>query len=182
MAGAQGADSGGLEEIVVTARKREESLQEVPLAVTALSAADITNRQVNSIDDLAKFAPGLVFSRSFGRSNERPVVRGLASVLAGTNATVETGVAYFVDGVYYPGDIQTLDMAEVERVEVIRGPQSALYGRNTYAGAINFITRRPGDEMKASVSGGADGDERQISGRLNGRSAPMVTSVRSVVA
>ena len=169
-----------LEEIVVTARKREESLQEVPLAVTALSAADITNRQVNSIDDLAKFAPGLVFSRSFGRSNERPVVRGLASVLAGTNATVETGVAYFVDGVYYPGDIQTLDMAEVERVEVIRGPQSALYGRNTYAGAINFITRRPGDEMKASVSGGADGDERQISGRLSGRLSDTLTGGLSV--
>jgi iron complex outermembrane receptor protein len=169
-----------LEEIVVTARKREESLQEVPLAVTALSAADITNRQVNSIDDLAKFAPGLVFSKSFGRSNERPVVRGLASVLAGTNATVETGVAYFVDGVYYPGDIQTLDMAEVERVEVIRGPQSALYGRNTYAGAINFITRRPGDEMKASVSGGADGDERQISGRLSGRLSDTLTGGLSV--
>ncbi|MGA0053637.1 MAG: TonB-dependent receptor [Steroidobacteraceae bacterium] len=164
-----------LEEIVVTARKREESLQEVPLAVTALTAADISNRQVNTIDDLAKFAPGLVFSKSFGRSNERPVVRGLASVLAGTNATVETGVAYFVDGVYYPGDIQTLDMAEVERVEVIRGPQSALYGRNTYAGAINFITRRPGDEMKGTVSGSADGDERQISGRLSGRLSDTLT-------
>ena len=112
------AESGpALQEVVVTARKREESLQEVPLAVTAFSAEDISNRQVNSLDDIAKFAPGLVFSKSFGRSNERPVVRGLASVLAGTNATVETGVAYFVDGVYYPGDIQTLDMGEVQRVE-----------------------------------------------------------------
>jgi len=164
-----------LEEIVVTARKREESLQDVPIAVTALTAADISNRQVNTIDDLAKFAPGLVFSKSFGRSNERPVVRGLASVLAGTNATVETGVAYFVDGVYYPGDIQTLDMGEVARVEVIRGPQSALYGRNTYAGAINFITARPGDEMKASISGGADADERQISGRISGRLSDTLT-------
>ena len=69
------ADSGpALQEVVVTARKREESLQEVPLAVTAFSAEDISNRQVNSLDDIAKFAPGLVFSKSFGRSNERRVL------------------------------------------------------------------------------------------------------------
>jgi outer membrane receptor protein involved in Fe transport len=88
-----------LEEVVVTARKREESLQDVPLPVTALSAADIANRQVTSLDDVAKFTPGLVFSKVFGRATERPVVRGLASVLAGTNASVETGAAYFVDGI-----------------------------------------------------------------------------------
>ena len=122
------AQSGGataqgpsLEEVVVTARKREESLQDVPLPVTALTEADISNRQVTSLDDVAKFTPGLVFSKVFGRATERPVVRGLASVLAGTNASVETGVAYFVDGVYYPGDIQSLDMNDVARVEVIRG-------------------------------------------------------------
>ena len=170
------ADSGpALQEVVVTARKREESLQEVPLAVTAFSAEDISNRQVNSLDDIAKFAPGLVFSKSFGRSNERPVVRGLASVLAGTNATVETGVAYFVDGVYYPGDIQTLDMGEVQRVEVIRGPQSALYGRNTYSGAINFVTRRPDDQVKTNVSGSFDADERAVSGRVSGRMSDWVS-------
>jgi len=170
------ADSGpSLQEVVVTARKREESLQEVPLAVTAFSAEDISNRQVNSLDDIAKFAPALVFSKSFGRSNERPVVRGLASVLAGTNATVETGVAYFVDGVYYPGDIQTLDMGEVQRVEVIRGPQSALYGRNTYSGAINFVTRRPDDQVKTNVSGSFDADERAVSGRVSGRMSDWVS-------
>ena len=168
---AQGGASAGptLEEIVVTARKREESLQDIPVAVTAISAAEIANRQVNSLDDLAKFAPGLVFSKSFGRSNERPVMRGLASVLAGTNATVETGVAYFVDGVYYPGDIQTLDMAEVSRVEVIRGPQSALYGRNTYSGAINFIMKKPGDVTSGGANMAVDADERLVSGRLSGR-------------
>jgi outer membrane receptor protein involved in Fe transport len=161
-------DGLGLEEVVVTARKREESLQDVPLAVTALSAEAIADRQIQSIDDVAKFSPGLVFSKSFGRSTERPVVRGLASILAGTNASVETGVAYFIDGVYYPSDIQSLDMNDVERVEIIRGPQSALYGRNTYSGAINFITKRPGDTLAGGVSGNFDSDERQISGRLTG--------------
>jgi outer membrane receptor protein involved in Fe transport len=172
------AQSGGataqgpsLEEVVVTARKREESLQDVPLPVTALSEADIANRQVSSLDDVAKFTPGLVFSKNFGRATERPVVRGLASVLAGTNASVETGVAYFVDGVYYPGDIQSLDMADVARVEVIRGPQSALYGRNTYAGAINFVTKRPGEATSGSVSASFDSDERNLSARIAARPA-----------
>lgn len=172
------AQSGGataqgpsLEEVVVTARKREESLQDVPLPVTALTEADISNRQVTSLDDVAKFTPGLVFSKVFGRATERPVVRGLASVLAGTNASVETGVAYFVDGVYYPGDIQSLDMNDVARVEVIRGPQSALYGRNTYAGAINFVTKRPGDATSGSVSASFDPDERNLSARLAARPA-----------
>jgi outer membrane receptor protein involved in Fe transport len=158
-----------LEEVVVTARKREESLQDVPLPVTALSAADIANRQVTSLDDVAKFTPGLVFSKVFGRATERPVVRGLASVLAGTNASVETGAAYFVDGIYYQGAIQSLDMNDVERVEVIRGPQSALYGRNTYSGAINFVTKRIGDTTTGSASASFDTDERNLSARVAGR-------------
>ena len=158
-----------LDEVVVTARKREESLQDVPLPVTALSAADIANRQVTSLDDVAKFTPGLVFSKSFGRTTERPVVRGLASVLAGTNASVETGAAYFIDGVYYQGAIQSLDMNDVERVEVIRGPQSALYGRNTYSGAINFVTKRIGDTTTGNASASFDTDERNLSARVAGR-------------
>ena len=165
------AESRGptLEEVVVTARKREESLQDVPLPVTALSAADIANRQVTSLDDVAKFTPGLVFSKNFGRATERPVIRGLASVLAGTNASVETGAAYFVDGIYYQGAIQSLDMNDVERVEVIRGPQSALYGRNTYSGAINFVTKRIGDTTTGSASASFDTDERNLSARVAGR-------------
>lgn len=158
-----------LDEVVVTARKREESLQDVPLPVTALSAADIANRQVTSLDDVAKFTPGLVFSKVFGRATERPVIRGLASVLAGTNASVETGAAYFIDGVYYQGAIQSLDMNDVERVEVIRGPQSALYGRNTYSGAINFVTKRIGDTTTGGASASFDGEERNISARVAGR-------------
>ena len=168
---AQGGASAGptLEEIVVTARKREESLQDIPVAVTALTTKDIENRQMESINDVAKFAPGLLFSSTFGRSTERPVMRGLGSILAGgTVPTVESGVAYFVNGVYYPGDIQAIDMSDVQRVEVIRGPQSALYGRNTYSGAINFILKKPGDRTTAGVSFGADAEERRGSARISG--------------
>lgn len=177
--GAAAAEGLALEEIVVTARKREESLQEVPLAVTALTSTDITNRGLGSLDDVAAFTPGLVFSKSFGRTADRPVMRGLGSILAASNATVETGVAYFVDGVYYPGDIQSLDLNDLERVEVIRGPQSALYGRNTYSGAINFITRRPKDVMSGAISGNVDPDERQVSARLSG---PLTDSLSANVS
>jgi outer membrane receptor protein involved in Fe transport len=146
--GAREADDA----IIVTARRREETLQDTPVAVTAFGQEDFESLQIQSIDDVARFTPGLSFSKTFGRSTDRPVVRGQSNVLANVQFGVESGTAYFVDGVYYPGSIQSLDLGDVERVEVIKGPQSALYGRNTYAGAINFITADPGREFGATAS------------------------------
>jgi len=159
-AGSLAQEGAGLaiEEIVVTARKREESLQEIPIAVSAFDAQTIENRGLQSIDDVSRFTPGLSFSKAFGRATERPVIRGLSNVLAGVQFGVEAGAAYFVDGVYYPGDIQNLDLGDLERVEVIKGPQSALYGRNTYSGAINFVTRSPGDEFRLDAKALTAGD------------------------
>lgn len=145
------ASAQALEEIVVTARKTEESLQSAPVAVTAFTAKSIEDQGISNMDELAKFSPGLSFSQAFGRTTDRPVIRGQSNVLAGVQFGVESGTAYFVDGVYFPGDIQGIDMNSLERVEVVKGPQSALYGRNTYAGAINFITRAPGEGVEARV-------------------------------
>jgi iron complex outermembrane recepter protein len=89
-------------------------------------------------------------------------------VLAGVQFGVEAGAAYFVDGIYYPGDIQSLDFSTLERVEVIRGPQSALYGRNTYSGAINYVTRAPSKEISGAAKASVDEDERDYSLRLEG--------------
>jgi len=152
-----GAD---IPEIVVTARKREENLQDIPLAVTAFSQKALEDRQIQTIADIGRNTPGLSFATAFGRTNERPVIRGLGNVLAGVQFGVESGAAYFVDGIYYPGDLQSLNIREIERVEVIRGPQSALYGRNTYSGAINFVTKSPGDTLAgdAWLRYGQDGD------------------------
>ena len=135
--------------IVITSRKKEETLLEAPIAVSAFDETAIENLQLQSIDDVARFTPGLSFSKAFGRSTERPVIRGQSNVLAGVQFGVESGTAYFVDGVYYVGSIQNLDPNELQRIEVIKGPQSALYGRNTYAGAINFITKGGSDEFEA---------------------------------
>ena len=145
-------DRTKVETIIVTARKTSETLISAPVAVTAVSAADITRLNVQSIDDLARFTPGLSFSKAFGRATDRPVIRGAASILAGTQPGVEAGAAYFVDGIYYQGDITSIDMTDVQRVEVIKGPQSALYGRNTYSGAINFITKSPGTAFRAGAT------------------------------
>jgi outer membrane receptor protein involved in Fe transport len=140
-----------LEEVIVTARKTEESLQTAPVAVSAFTAKSISEQGLKTIDDLARYTPGLSFSQAFGRTTDRPVIRGQSNVLAGVQFGVESGTAYFIDGVYFPGDIQGIDMNSLQRVEVVKGPQSALYGRNTYAGAINFITRPPTEDVEATV-------------------------------
>ncbi|MEZ5565240.1 MAG: TonB-dependent receptor [Gammaproteobacteria bacterium] len=164
-----------VEEIVVTARKREENLQQVPLAVTAFTAENMEQRQIRSVDDIGRLTPGLSFSKAFGRTTERPVIRGLGNVLAGVQFGVESGAAYFVDGIYYPGDVQSINIHDIERIEVIKGPQSALYGRNTYSGAINYITKSPGQTLgaDATMRYGQDGDF-EVSGRLNGPLIPGV--------
>ena len=152
------------DEIVVSARKTEETLQEAPISVSALTAQQIRERGIESIDDLARFAPGLSFSQAFGRSTDRPVIRGQSNVLANVQFGVESGTAYFIDGIYYPTTLQSIDFNLIRQVEVIRGPQSALYGRNTYAGAINFITIDPSEEHMFRVRGRyAEDQESEVS-------------------
>lgn len=160
-AAAQGQADGGtgaekeLEVIVVTARKREEKLTDVVGSVTALTEERLRDLNIESIDDVAKFTPGLSFSKAFGRATERPVIRGAANILAGTAAHAESGASYYVNGVYFQGDIQSLDPNLLQRVEVLKGPQSASYGRNAYAGAVNFVFKDlVGEDFDASVKAG----------------------------
>lgn len=160
--------------ITVTARRREESLLDAPVAVTAFGDGEIERLGIQSVDDIARFTPGLSYSAAFGRSTERPVIRGQSNVLAGVQFGVESGTAYFIDGIYYPGSISSLDPADIERVEVIKGPQSALYGRNTYAGAINYVTRGATDEFEANARAriGTYGEREiglRVAGPLNDR-------------
>ena len=140
-----------VDEIIVTARKVDESLQDVPVAVTALTRESIENLNISSIEDIARHTPGFSYSQAFGRATERPVVRGAGNILAGVQYGVEAGTSYFIDGQYYSGEISSLDMNMIERVEVVKGPQSALFGRNSYAGAINFITKPISDETQYDV-------------------------------
>lgn len=143
-------------EVLVTARKVEENLQEVPLAVSAFTTENIEALNLKSIDDIAKFTPGLSFTSAFGRQSgsDRPSMRGITTIQNGIGNA--SAVAYFVDGIYLGASPQSTELFNLERVEVLKGPQAAQFGRGTYAGAINYITRRPsmdGLEGGATVTG-----------------------------
>lgn len=142
----EAADDGlALEEIVVTARRAEETLQKVPLSITALGAKDIQAMGIARVEDVAALTPGFSFRNGFGRAIERPVIRGMANISGTANA------AFFIDGVFVNGPITGYNLDNLERIEVIRGPQAALFGRSTFAGAINYVTRRPTDYHEASA-------------------------------
>lgn len=162
-------DADGIQDIVVTARRTQETLQDTPVAVSVVTSDKIAEQGLVSIDDFARQATGISFSQAFGRFTDRPVIRGASNVLANVQFGVETGAAYFVDGIYFQGDLQSFDANEIERVEIVKGPQSALYGRNTYAGAINYITKDPSDDFSGSGRARyAEHGELDISGSISG--------------
>jgi len=136
-------DDGGLEEIVVTAQRREESLQDIPVAVTALSAQALDDRQITNVLDVASQVPNLTIEAVTGLGNSaRVFLRGVGEDQA--QFTADAAVGIYVDGVYYARTNGALfDFLDIERLEVLRGPQGTLYGRNTPGGAINVISRKP---------------------------------------
>ena len=145
-----------IEEIVTTAQKREENLQEVPIAITALGAADIEDRGIKSIQDLWSSVPGVTgYEAPSSRGNLGLNLRGIGSGNA-SNLSIDPANAVYVDGVYL-GKAMGLgvDQIDLERIEILRGPQGTLYGRNSTGGAVNFVTRKPqadfGLELQATA-------------------------------
>ncbi|WP_374145032.1 TonB-dependent receptor [Sphingomonas sp. 28-63-12] len=142
------------QDIIVTARKTSEKLQDVPVAITAFTADDIKAAKIERLSDIAKLTPGLNFTPLFGAQNQLPIIRGAAQTFGQLN------VGVFLDGIYLSGKAGVdLELNDLERVEVVKGPQSALYGRNTFAGAINYVTKRPTADLTANAefTGGTNG-------------------------
>jgi len=137
----------GLEEIIVTAQKREENLQRVPVAVTALTSDALESQRITSVAGLGSIVPNFQVIRQ--PSNAALPVYSLRGILAGeTAAQVDNGVSIYIDGVYLGRSSGSLfDVADIERVEVLRGPQGTLFGRNTTGGAVNFLTRPPSGQF-----------------------------------
>ncbi|MGE0030528.1 MAG: TonB-dependent receptor [Steroidobacteraceae bacterium] len=161
---AQGTEKPVFEEVIVTAQKREQSIYDVPVAISAFSADTIERQGITDLTDLGKFVPNLnVTGFSAGHtSSANPFIRGIG--LQDHLITTDPGVGVYVDGVYLGRQVgQNWSLANIERMEVLRGPQGTLYGRNSIGGAINIITRKPGDEEggKVSLTAGSRG-------RLNG--------------
>ena len=134
-----------IEEILVTARKREENLQDIPLSVSAFTEAALEERGITSLQDIADATPGFDFAQAFGRQDFRPSIRGQSNILGRANAGL------FLDGIIIEQGNASVPLAALERVEVVKGPQSALYGRSTLAGAVNYVLKKPGDEFQGEV-------------------------------
>lgn len=155
MAAEQGNITSGLEDIVVTARKVRENLQDTPIAITALSQAALEQRQMTNIASIDRFAPNVAFNTSSPisgtRSSASVFIRGVGQT--DFTLTTDPGVGIYLDGVYIARSIgSVLDILDVERVEVLRGPQGTLFGRNTIGGAISLTSRRPGQKLSAQAS------------------------------
>jgi outer membrane receptor protein involved in Fe transport len=144
--------AAAVDEILVTARRVEENIQDVPLAVSAFTAEQIQQLNLRTIDELARFTPGFSFNSAFGRQpgSDRPTIRGITTIQNGIGNA--SSAAYFIDGIYLGGSPQSTELTNLERFEVVKGPQAAQFGRGTFAGAINYVTRKPSLD---GVEGGA---------------------------
>jgi iron complex outermembrane receptor protein len=164
LASAQNGMEDLIEEIMVTATKREESIYEVPIAISAFEGGSLAKRGIVDIVDIGKFVPNLNITQfSAGHiSSANPFIRGIG--LQDHLITTDPGVSVYVDGVYLGRQVgQNWNLTNIERLEVLRGPQGTLYGRNSIGGAINIITKTPGTD-----EGGTVGLEVGSRGRLNG--------------
>jgi len=164
-------------EIVVTSRRREERLQEVPVSITAFDARKIEKLAISDTADVAALIPGVQFDQGFSAADTRIAIRGISSERGRTSAAV------LVDGVDVTGENVTSGggssllntrLLDLERVEVVKGPQSALYGRNAFAGAVSYITRQPSmDEVRVrTFADVAEYDTYDLRGSISGPVIP----------
>lgn len=170
---------GAVEEIVVTARRRAESLQSIPVSVSAFSAEELQRRQISDLEGVADYTAGLNFDDFSTTFNGVVTIRGL------TQANIQNrvqNVATFLDGVYIPRNYAVdMGLGNFERIEVVKGPQSALYGQNAFAGALNYVSQKPSTtELLGEVLGTAGTDGRRD--YAAGISVPLVDDVLGVRA
>ena len=156
-----------LEEVLVTAEKRSENIQDVPLSVAAIGGNDIKVGKVTGLNDVAMKVPGMAFNE-FNVGEPRVYIRGIGN--SSDSAASDQAVGVFLDEVYIgrTGGVG-FDLFDLERIEILRGPQGTLYGKNTIGGAINIVTSRPSqeDEVMLSVSAG-NYDLTNVQGLVNG--------------
>jgi outer membrane receptor protein involved in Fe transport len=162
----QDAAAQALEEMIVTARKVEESLQDVPLSVTVMSGDKLTEAGITKIEELVLYVPNVTMSETGIGTNL--YIRGIGS---GINQGFEQSVGMYIDGVYHGrAQLMRAPFLDLAQAEVLRGPQVTLLGNNSIAGAMNLTTAKPSDEFEASVAGlyEPDHNEQELTGILSG--------------
>ncbi len=171
---------GGLEDIVVTARKRQESVQSVPVAVTAISGDLVLKRDITSIEKIAAATPNLNVGRASNGSGAQLTLRGIGS--SSTSIGIEQSVAVVVDGAYYgQGRIIQEGFFDLQRIEVLKGPQALFFGKNATAGVISLATNDPGPEREFIARAGYEFRSRKYQGEFIG-SGPLTETLGLRVA
>ena len=171
------SNSLAIEEIVVTAQKREQSLQDVPISVSVVTGEKLVEAGIENLDDLALYVPN--FSKSETGIGPVLQIRGIAS---GNNPGFEQSVVMYMDDIALGrGSLARMPFMDLERVEVLRGPQNVLFGKNSIAGAISMITAKPTDELEGSVSIRYDSEyeDGEVIGVLSG---PLTDTLRGRLA
>ncbi len=159
---------GGLEEIVVTAERREEKLRDVPIAVTSFNSSTLQSRNITDIRGIEGFIPNVAIVQSPGYQTEADIaIRGSVTINPAPYWDPTSGL--YVDGVYIPkaiGDVT--DLADLDHIEVLRGPQTTLYGRNSLGGAVNIVTQKPTGQFEGYITAGAGNyGSGELRGNLN---------------
>lgn len=149
-------------EVIVVVRKREENVMDIGVSMSVFSAEDIEAAVVSDVADITNLTPGFTMAPLFGTGTAVPVIRGLSTSIG------EPNVGFFVDGIYQSSRAQMEAMlgSNIARIEIAKGPQSALFGRNTFGGAINFITKKPSPEREGEIKVGY-GNYNQQDYRIN---------------
>ena len=157
--------------IVVTARKRAEDIQTVPLAIEAFTAKDLLERNINTLADLSANTPGLSITTIGGGALVNIYIRGQAPAVTGNDLNTEANVGVFIDGIYQTSrnTVNIISVLDVGQLDVVKGPQSALYGRSTFAGALGIFTPAPAGELSGRIEGtlGTNEDYR-VRGSISG--------------
>src|SRR5579863_9074719 len=157
-----------LDEVIVTAEKRSENIQDVPIAIIALSGQQLQDAGVTDIKNMTVLTPGLTVTSTTSENSTTARIRGIGTV--GDNVGLESSVGVVIDGVYRPRNgVGFGDLGEIDRIEVLEGPQGELFGKNNDAGVINIVTVRPSTTfgVTGEITGG-NFDDKEASGSITG--------------
>jgi iron complex outermembrane receptor protein len=160
----------GLADITVTATRSSSSVQKTPLAVTAFDSSALKRLQISNVKDVSQVAPNVQIAPvTAGTAGIAPYIRG-GAVTDGGDITAEADVGIYIDDVYQPrAAASMIDALDIDRIEVLRGPQGTLYGRNSAAGALKIVTRTPADQLSVSAEAGTGSwNERFVKGVVSG--------------
>jgi iron complex outermembrane receptor protein len=176
---ASDTEAAGLSEVVVTAQKRSENVQDVPATVVALGAEDLEMRDIQSLTGLASHVPSLMAGELYGTTQIS--LRGISTGI--TSGADDPSVATHINGVYQPRSRSIASaLIDLDRVEVLAGPQGTLYGRNAVGGAVNYVLKGPSEEFEGKVSARVGNYSRyaidgSVSGPLSDRAGFRITAL-----